>query len=152
MNEAFHGTNLWKNLMFGSTYVLLIFIVFLMMFNSYLGIIITLVIFGIWFLVAWSVLREEKIKVYQKYGGKKIITGTLGEEDNMGEIVEFEVKRIVPYIDLTEGEKKSIEELIKKERYFLEQLDDKDNVRYALMNKIEINEENESNENDEEED
>lgn len=137
MRESLHGTNLWRNLMFGSTYALLFILMFLVMLDQYIAVVITLIIFIIWFLVAWSILREEKIKVYRKYGGKKIVTGTLGEEDNMGEIVEFEVKRIVPFIDLTDAEKDAINQLISKEEHFLEQLDDKDNVRYALMNRVE---------------
>jgi len=139
-----HGTTLWKNLIFGSTYILLFLLLIFVMLDMFFGVVITLILFLIWFLVAWSILREEKIKVYRKHGGKKIITGTLGEEDNMGEIIELEVKRIVPFIDLTEVEKNSINELIIKEEFFLEQLDDKDNVRYALINKPEkINEEEE---------
>jgi len=49
-----------------------------------------------------------KIKFLRFYSGKKVITGTIDEEGDMGEIVEFQVKNIVSYDELTENEKEKL--------------------------------------------
>jgi hypothetical protein len=135
VRDSLKGTNLWRNLMLFSGYVFMFVLMFFLLLDFVVGTLPVLICFGVWIFIAWTIMREAKIGVYRRYGGKKVLVGTLGEEEDMGEMVEFNVKNIVSYVDLTDEEKRAINELISKEEHFLTQLDQKDNVRYALQKK-----------------
>jgi len=120
--------------MVASSYVFLILLLFFVLFDFVLGILPVVIVFLVWLLVSWSILREQKIRTYRMYGGKKVITGTLGEEEDMGEIVEFRVKKIVPFDSLTEYEKGAMEKLIEAEENYVKMLDIKD-TRYESNDK-----------------
>lgn len=135
-SDELKGTSLWKNVMLLSGYVFMIAMMFMLMLNARIMLIPTLVVFGIWMIVAWNAQREVKIRVLRKYGGKKIITGTLDEEEDMGELIELQVERIVPYDALTKDEKVRVQKLIELETALLTELDRKDNIRYVLEKKV----------------
>jgi len=129
------GTELWTNIMLLAGYVFMGYLIFILLIRQEQLIFPSFGVFGVLLLLMFTIQREVKIKILRRYAGMKVLTGTLDEEEDMGEIVEFKVMKIVKFDALTEAEKEKIKTLITKEKELINELDRKENVKYIIDKK-----------------
>jgi len=132
IKEYFTGTDLWKTLILASGYVFLIILMFSLAARSFEFILPLLFGYCVWIAVAFTLMREQKIKNLEKYGGMKILTGPLDEEEDKGEIVEFEIGKITRYYQLPRRQRNSIIELVKTEQSMISEMDRRENIMFRI--------------------
>lgn len=132
IKDYFTGTDLWKTLLLVSGYIFLIILMFCLVGRNFEIILPLLFGYCVWIAVAFTLMREQKIRNLEKYGGMKILTGPLDEEEDKGEIVEFEVGKITRYYQLPKGQRESIIELVRQEQGMINEMDRRENIMYRI--------------------
>lgn len=132
IKDYFTGTDLWKTLLLASGYIFLVILMFCLVSQSFEAILPLVFGYCIWIAIAFTIMREQKIRNLEKYGGIKILTGPLDEREDEGEIVEFEVGKITRYYKLPQKLRQGIVELVLKEKSMLVEMDRRENIVYRL--------------------